>query len=82
MKAHLIDTHFLVPRSSAKVKVKYHGNVSQKIGVLGTLVFHKHIFFQWATIYSLSLTMWFMDICLIAGFQAFKKLFLKIGSKF
>ena len=37
MKAHLIDTHLLVPRSrsSAKVKVKYHGHVSQKMGVLG-----------------------------------------------
>ena len=31
MKAHLIDTH-LVPRSrsSAKVKIKYQGHVSQK----------------------------------------------------
>ena len=48
MKAHLIDTHFLVPRSrsSAKVKVKYQGNVSQKMGVLGALVVHKHILFS------------------------------------
>ena len=47
MKAHLIDTHLLVPRSrsSAKVKVKYQGHVSQKMGVLGALVFHKHILF-------------------------------------
>ena len=32
MKAHLIDTHLLVPRprSSAKVKVKYQGHVSQR----------------------------------------------------
>ena len=47
MKAHLIDTHLLVPRSrsSAKVKVKYEGHVSQKMGVLGALVFHKHILF-------------------------------------
>ena len=46
-KAHLIDTHLLVPRSrsSAKVKVKYHGHVSQKMGVSGALVFHKHILF-------------------------------------
>ena len=46
MKAHLIDTHLLVQRSwsSAKVKVKYQGHVSQKMGVLGELVFHKHIF--------------------------------------
>ena len=47
MNAHLIDTHLLVPRSrsSAKVKVKYQGHVSQKMGVLGELVFHKHIMF-------------------------------------
>ena len=46
MKAHPIDTH-LVPRSrsSAKVKVKYQGHVSQKMGVSGALVFHKHILF-------------------------------------
>ena len=37
MKAHLINTYLLVPgsRLSAKVKVKYQGHVSQKIGVLG-----------------------------------------------
>ena len=48
MKAHLIDTHLLVPRSrsSAKVKVKFQGHVSQKMGVLGALVFHKHILFS------------------------------------
>ena len=47
MKAHLIDTHLLVPssRSSAKAKVKYQGHVSQKAGVSGALVFHKHIMF-------------------------------------
>ena len=47
MKAHLIDTHPLVPRSrsAAKVKVKYQGHVSQKMGVSGALVFHKHILF-------------------------------------
>ena len=41
MKAHLIDTHLLVPqsRSSAKVKVKYQGHVSQKVRVSGALVF-------------------------------------------
>ena len=35
MKAHFIDTHLLVPRSrsSTKVKVKYQGHVSQKMGV-------------------------------------------------
>ena len=44
MKAHLTDTH-LVPRSrsSAKVMVRYQGHVSQKMGVSGALVFHKHI---------------------------------------
>ena len=49
MKAHLIDTHLLVPRSrsSAKVKVNYH--VSQKMGVSGALVFHKHILFFFKT---------------------------------
>ena len=47
MKAHLIDTNLLVrrSRSSAKVKVKYQGHVSHKIGVSGALVFHKHILF-------------------------------------
>ena len=47
MKAHLIDTH-LVPRSrsSAKVKVKYQGHVSQKMGVLGGIsVSQTHLFF-------------------------------------
>ena len=47
MKAHLIDTHLLVPRSrsSAKVKVKYRSHVSQKMGVSRALVFLKHIVF-------------------------------------
>ena len=47
MKAHLIDTHLQVPRSrsSANVKVKYQGHVSQKMGVSRALVFHKHILF-------------------------------------
>ena len=47
MKAHLIDTHLLVPRSrsSAKVKVKYQRHVSQKMAVSGALVFHKHTLF-------------------------------------
>ena len=37
MKAHLIDTHLLTPRSrsSSKVKIKYQGHVSQKMGVSG-----------------------------------------------
>ena len=48
MKAHFINTH-LVPRSrsSAKVKVKYQGHVSQKMGVSGALVFHKHTLFNY-----------------------------------
>ena len=57
MKAHLIDTHLLVPRSrsSAKVKVKYQGHVAQNMGVLGALVFHKYILFflyLWMTPFS------------------------------
>ena len=46
MKAHLINTHLLVPRSrsSAKVKVKYKGYISQKMAVSGAFVFHKNIF--------------------------------------
>ena len=48
MKAHLINTNLLVPRSrsSAEVKVIYHGHVSQKMGVPGVLVLHKHILFD------------------------------------
>ena len=48
MKAHLINMHLLVPRSrsSAKVKLKYKGNISQKMAVLGVFVFHKHILFK------------------------------------
>ena len=47
MKAHLINTHLLVPRSrsSANVKVKYKGYISQKMAVSGTFMFHKHILF-------------------------------------
>ena len=49
MKAHL-----LVPksRSSTKVKVKYQGRVSQKMGFSGALVFHKHILFCSITVTS------------------------------
>ena len=37
--------HLLVPRSrsSAKVKVKFKGYISQKMAVSGAFVFHKHI---------------------------------------
>ena len=46
MKAYLINMHLLVPRSSAKVKVKYKGYISQKMAVSGTFMFHKHILFS------------------------------------
>ena len=47
MKAHFINVHLLVPRSrsSAKVKVKYKGYISQQMAVSGAFVFHKHILF-------------------------------------
>ena len=48
MKAHLINTHLLVPRSrsSAKVKVKYQDHFTQKMGVSAALMFHKQILFS------------------------------------
>ena len=48
MKAYLINMHLLVPRSrsSAKVKVKYKGYISQKMAVLGAFMFYKHILFK------------------------------------
>ena len=47
MKAYLINMHLLVPRSrsSAKVKVKYKGYITQKMAVSGAFVFYKHILF-------------------------------------
>ena len=47
MKAYFINMQLLVPRSrsSAKVKVKYKGYISQKMAVSGAFVFHKHILF-------------------------------------
>ena len=48
MKAHLINTHLLIPRSrsSAKVKVKYQGHDSKKMGVSGGIsVSQTHIVF-------------------------------------
>ena len=47
MKAHFIDTHLLEPRSrsSEKVRVKYQGQVSQKMGVSGALVFTNTSYF-------------------------------------
>ena len=57
MKAHLINADIMVLRSksSAKVKVKYQGHVSQKMGVLGELVFHKHILFFFTLLPSISI---------------------------
>ena len=45
MKAYLINMHLLVSRSrsSAKVRVKYKGYISQKMAVSGAFMFHKHI---------------------------------------
>ena len=47
MKEYLINMHLLVTRStsSAKVKVKYKGYISQKMAILGAFMFHKHILF-------------------------------------
>ena len=47
MKAYFINMHLLVPRSrsSATVKVKYKGFISQKMAVSGAFMFHKHILF-------------------------------------
>ena len=47
MKAYLINLHLLVLRSmsSAKVRVKYRGYISQKMAVSMAFVFHKHILF-------------------------------------
>ena len=51
MKAHLNDTHLLVSRSSAKVKVKYQGHVSQKMGVSGGIsVSQTHLVFFLMTV--------------------------------
>ena len=51
MKAHLMDTHLLVPRSrsSAKVMVKYQGHVSGKMSVsqnMGISVSQTHLVFH------------------------------------
>ena len=47
VKAHLINTQLLVPRSgsSAKVKGECQGNISLKMAVLGALLFYNHILF-------------------------------------
>ena len=66
MKAYLIDTHLLVPRSSAKVKVKYQGHVSQKMGVLGAFVFHKHILFDMVFFCSLKLCFWVIESAMVS----------------
>ena len=48
MKAHLINTHLVVPRSrsSVKFKVKYQGHVFKEMAFAGAFVFHKHILFH------------------------------------
>ena len=45
LKAHLIYTHLLVPRSrsSAKVKVEYQGHISQKLAIWGHYVSQTHL---------------------------------------
>ena len=48
MKSHLINRHLLIPRSksSAKVKVKYKGYISQKNGRFGGIrVSQTHLVF-------------------------------------
>ena len=48
MKEHPINMHLLVPRSrsSAKVKVKYQGDISQKMAVSGGIsVSETHLVF-------------------------------------
>ena len=47
IKAHLIDTHLVVPRSrsSVKVKIKHHVHVFKRMAIEGALVFHKHVLF-------------------------------------
>ena len=64
MMAHLIDTHLLVPRSrsSAKVKVKYQHHISQKMAVLGALVFHKHILLAVYIFYTSQITRFIFGI--------------------
>ena len=44
MKAYLTNIHLLVPRSrsSAKVKVKYTGYISQEMAISEAFMFHKH----------------------------------------
>ena len=59
MKAHLINMHLLVPRSrsSAKVKVKYQGFISQRIAISGSFMFHKQIlfFFRFPAVVNMSI---------------------------
>ena len=50
-----------------KVKVKYQGYISQKLAVLGALVFHKHILFTkgfFFRFYSVAKEKLFTDLCL------------------
>ena len=56
MKAYLINTHLLVPRSrsSAKVKIKYQGHAFQKMDASGALVFHIHLDINVTLIFTLT----------------------------
>ena len=45
MKAHLIKTHLVVPKSMSSIKVKYQGHDFKKMAVSGAFLFHKHILF-------------------------------------
>ena len=73
MKAYLINMHLLVPRSrsSAKVKVKYKGYISQKMAVSGAFVFHKHILFFLVFNYFIEQTSFGVIINLLFGFTFF-----------
>ena len=66
MKAYLINMHLLVPRSrsSAKVKVKYKGYISQKMAVLAAFVFHKHVLFHFVEKRALRYWVTFINNCI------------------
>ena len=71
MKAYLINMHLLVPRSrsSAKLKVKYEGYISQKMAFLGALVFHKHILFYLVSHASDGSTIFLLTFCAFLHFR-------------
>ena len=69
MKAYLINMHLLVPRSrsSAKVKAKYKGYISQKMAVSGAFGFDKHVFFQFR-LFDIHCTIFFFFISAVSIF--------------